>query len=194
MNGTPPWPDEALLKSLREKEPEAISHIVRSYTRDLFRASLGLGLKEADAEELVQATFVSFLEAAQRFEGRSSVRTFLFGILYRKALEQGRRKSRELAVDPGDQIFDARFNSWGHWSRPPQGPDEEASSQELARFLEDCFQGLSDQQRAAFNLKEIEGQSNEDIGNILDLQDTHLRVVLFRARNKLRDCLEKKWK
>lgn len=166
---------------------------VHEHAGVLLRAALGLGLSPADAEELVQASFVAFLKASERFEGRSSVRTFLIGILYKKALEHGRRKAREIAVEPDDALFDSRFGPWGHWARPPQGPDQEADAEEAARLIGGCLDGLPDLQKAAFQLKEVEGESNASICNILGIESTHLRVLLFRARNKLRECLEKKW-
>lgn len=188
------WPDQNLLKRFHAKDPEAITQVVRAHAGDLLRAARGLGRGESDAEELVQSVFVAFLGAVERFEGRSSVRTFLFGILYRKALEQGRGKARELATDPSDQVFEARFGPWQHWSRPPRGPDEEAALNETARLIGDCLDALPAPQRAAFHLKEVEGETSESVCNILDVQSTHLRVLLFRARTKLRECLESKWK
>ena len=185
---------EALLRELRENRTEAVSRVVHEHAGDLLRAARGMGLPETEAEELVQASFTAFLEAIPRFEGRSTIRTFLFGILYRKALEQGRRKARELATDPADALFDSRFTAWGHWSAPPRGPAEEADVQELAVLLGRCLDELSPQQRAAFQLKEIDREPGDSICNVLGIQDTNLRVLLFRARNKLRDCIEKKWK
>jgi RNA polymerase sigma-70 factor (ECF subfamily) len=185
---------DALLEALRLRKPEAIAQAVRRYSGDLTRAARGLGFPQADAEELVQAAFVAFLDSVPRFEGRSSIRTYLFGILYNKALERGRERSRELAVDPADQIFETRFNRWGHWSLPPKGPEEEISIGEVSRIIAQCLEGLPLQQRAAFQLKEIERMPSAAICNILGVQDTHLRVLLFRARNKLRACIEAKWK
>jgi len=185
--------DETLLQELRARKPEAVAAVVRAHTGDLLRAALGQGFAQADAEELVQSVFTTFLEAAARFEGRSTVRTFLFGILYRKALEAGRKKARELAVDPADEVFDGRFNWWGHWSRGPRGPEDEADVKELASLIAACLEGLTAQQRAAFQLKDVDQRESEDVCNVLDVESTHLRVLLFRARNKLRECLEGKW-
>ncbi len=173
--------------------PDEIAVLVRDHTQDLLRAALGLGLPITDAEELVQDSFVAFLKAAERFEGRSSVKTFLFGILYNKALERGRKAARELATDPSDQIFDGRFNWWGHWTSPPGGPEKEADVKEIAELIAQCLEGLTPQQRAAFQLKEVDRELNPAICNILGVQDTHLRVLLFRARTKLRECIEGKW-
>jgi RNA polymerase sigma-70 factor, ECF subfamily len=186
-------PDAAFLDKLRQRDPEALGAVVREHAADLYRTARGLGLQDAEAEDLVQATFVVLLDSAGRFEGRSSLRTYLFGILYRKALEQGRRRSRELAVDPADQLFEQRFTAWGHWAARPKGPDEESAAAEISRLLGQCLDELNDQQRAAFQLKEIEGEDNASICNALGVTDTHLRVLLFRARNRLRECVEKRW-
>jgi RNA polymerase sigma-70 factor (ECF subfamily) len=182
------------LDALRRRDPEAIARAVRAHAGDLLRAARGLGLGEADAEELVQASFAAFLEAAPRFEGRSTVRTYLFGILYRKALERGRLKGRELATDPSDAVFDGRFDRNGHWSPGPRGPDAEADVAEIARLIAACLESLSPKERAAFMMKEVDRESPEDVRNALGVQDTHLRVLLFRARNKLRTCIEGRWK
>ena len=74
-----------------------------------------------------------------------------------------------------------------------RGPEQEASLKEAAALLKECLEGLPDQQRAAFQLKEVDMLPSEEARNVLGVADTHLRVLLFRARAKLRECLEKKW-
>lgn len=181
---------------MADKTPDPLiaAEAVRAHAGFLLRAARGMGLSAVDAEELVSDVFAAFLEALPRFEGRSSVRTFLYGILYRKACERGRRAAREQAVDPADELFETRFGFAGHWSRPSQGPAEEADARETASLIEFCLKQLTFAQRAAFVLKEVEGESSESARNILGVEDTHLRVLLFRARNRLRECLEEKWK
>jgi RNA polymerase sigma-70 factor (ECF subfamily) len=171
-----------------------VEKAVKEHAAVLLRGALALGLQKTEAEDLVQDTFATFLKAAERFEGRSSLRTFLFGILYRKAMERGRKAARELPTDPADAAFESRFVSWGHWSQPPRGPDQEADLQELSKLISDCIGRLPEQQKAAFLLKEVEMESSEEVRNALDVEDTHLRVLLFRARTKLRDCIEGKWR
>lgn len=182
----------AFLADLRERRPEAVARVVRDHAADLLRAALGLGLPPAEAEELAQASLVTFLEVAPRFEGRSSVKTFLFGILYRKALERGRKAARELAVDPADEVFESRFGWNGHWRKFPEGPEQEAQAAEAAGHLKDCLELLTPLQRSAFQMKEVDGLENEGVCNALEVESTHLRVLLFRARAKLRECLERK--
>ena len=185
---------DSFLADLRVGKPEALTEAVSQHSQALMRGALGRGFSWADADELVQETFVTFLEAVKRFEGRSSLRTFLFGILYRKAMERGRKRSRELATDPVDHIFESRCQGpGGHWSSPPKGPDEEVLSREAAGLIEACMEDLSEDQRTAFHLKEVDRIETAELCNIMDVSATHLRVLLFRARNKLRECLEKKW-
>ncbi|MDD5628730.1 MAG: sigma-70 family RNA polymerase sigma factor [Elusimicrobia bacterium] len=181
------------LERLRRRDPAAIEQVVRRHSADLLNGALALGLRENAAEELVAETFAAFLDAAPRFQGRSSVKTFLFGILYRKAMERGRRSARELACDPVDEAFERRFSLLGHWSQPPRGPEEETLAREVAELIGTCLQGLRPLERAAFLLKDVEREPSGSVRNALEVKDTHLRVLLFRARNKLRDCLEARW-
>lgn len=182
------------LQRLRERDPEAIAAAVREFSGALLRAALGLGFPELEAEELTQAAFAAFLEGAARFEGRSSLRTYLFGILYHKAQEHRRLRGRELAVDPADGLFEERFSATGHWSRPPRGPEQEADAREIAALIASCLEGLPPQQRAAFQLREVSQEAPAEVCNVLGVTDTHLRVLLFRARSRLRECIEGKWK
>jgi len=185
--------DAGCLDRLHRRDPVEVESVVRGHWADLFHGALALGLGENAAEELVAETFAAFLDAAPRFQGRSSVKTFLFGILYRKAMEKGRQSAREQAWDPIDDIFDQRFNRIGHWSQPPRGPEEESLAHETADMIAQCLKQLRPLEQASFLLKEVERETSESICNALEVRDTHLRVLLFRARNKLRDCLEKRW-
>jgi RNA polymerase sigma-70 factor (ECF subfamily) len=181
------------LNKLRARDPELLTHIITDHTEVMLRTAWGLGWRGTDAEELVQATLATFLEAIQRFEGRSSTRTFLLGILYMKALEARRAGGRELPADPIDEVFEKRFGYAGIWCTMPRGPEDEASTKETALILEQCLEALPVQQRMAFFLKEVEHESTETLCKILDLTVTHLGVLLFRARNKLRECVQRKW-
>jgi RNA polymerase sigma-70 factor (ECF subfamily) len=185
--------DSGYLDRLRRREPAAVEHVVRRHSADLLNGALALGLRENAAEELVAETFAAFLDAAPRFQGRSSVKTFLFGILYRKAMERGRKSAREQAFDPIDEAFERRFNLVGHWSRPPRGPEDETLAHEVVELIEACLKGLRPLEKAAFLLKEVEREPGGSVCNALQVKDTYLRVLLFRARNKLRDCLEARW-
>jgi RNA polymerase sigma-70 factor (ECF subfamily) len=181
------------LQALRERRPGALEALVRAHSGALLGAALGLGLADTDAEELVQETFAAFLKGLERFEGRSRLRTYLFGILYNKASELRRRRGREQPLEGDDPAHESRFDARGHWARPPQGPEEAALSKEVSEIIARCAEGLTTAQRAAFFMKEVQGADPREICNVLDVSGTHLRVILFRARVKLRECLEKNW-
>ena len=181
------------LALLRKRDPGVLDELVRTHTEPLFAGALALGFWAVNAEELVQKTFVAFLEALDRFEGRSQVRTYLFGILYNKASTSRRRAGKETSQDQTDPLFADRFNGMGMWTKPPKGPEEAALSAEIREWVARCADALPVNQRLAFFLRESEGQSADEICNVLSVSDTNLRVLLFRARVRLRECLEKKW-
>ncbi len=170
-----------------------LTEIVEAHAGYLLRAAIGFGVGAVDAEDLVAETFATFIKIQDRFQGRSSVRTFLYGILYKKNLERSRKTARETAVDPIEGKFQSRFDSKGMWQSPPRGPDQEVLSAETEELIGECMDGLGEQQRAAFFLREVERMSSDEICNALEIKPTHLRVLLFRARNGLRECLEQKW-
>ncbi len=184
---------EDQVKGIKERRAGALEELVKTYTRPLMAAAFAMGFSETDAEELAQDSFVSFLEAVDRFEGRSQLKTYLFGILYNKASTLRQKRWREEGAEDIEKVFDQRFNSNGLWSAPPQGPEDAALTREIKRVIEKCAENLPAQQRTAFFLKEAEGESSESVCNILGISPTHLRVLLFRARVKLRECLERNW-
>ena len=95
----------------------------RAYLAQILRAARGAGLDPQQAEDVTQATFTTFVEVAPRFEGRSSVRTWLFGILYKKIAEARRARQRARQMDEIDEAFERRFDASGNWSTPPQPVD-----------------------------------------------------------------------
>jgi RNA polymerase sigma-70 factor (ECF subfamily) len=171
-----------------------VQELIQTKTEVLFSAARGMGFSEADAEELVQVTFVGLLESIERFEGRSQLSTFLFSIFYHKAANLRRQHYREDSSTPVEELFDQQFDRFGFRRRKPDGPEEAALNSELSQWIERCSEGLTPEQRMAFYLKTVEDQPTEAICKILGVTTTNLGVLLFRARNRLRDCLEKNWK
>lgn len=183
---------EETLQRLRARDEAALAQVIDEHSGALYAAAMALGVGPVDAEDLVQDALCAFLDGLDRFRGESSVRTYLFGILYNKARQKWSSSWREQPTDPVDVAFEARFDSAGVL-RKLRGPEEENIARELSELIEDCSSALSQSQRAAFYLKEVEHEPSEAICNILGVTETHLGVLLFRARNKLRECLEKKW-
>ncbi len=163
-----------------------------AYLSQILRAARGAGLDPSRAEDVTQATFTTFLEKAASFEGRSHVRTWLFGILYRKIAEARREVQKELRHDAIDEVMEQRFDSAGAWMRPPQPVDAAVQDAEVREQIQGCMEPLPLRQRMAFQLREVEELSSPEICEILEVTRTNLGVLLFRARNRLRECLETK--
>lgn len=182
--------DPQLAARIREEDPEALQAVTQAYLAQIFRSARGAGLDPEQADEVTQATFTTFIEKAAGFEGRSQVRTWLFGILYNKIAEARRHLTRERQMDEIDDVVEQRFDSNGSWVNPPRQVDFQLYASEIREFLEDCLQTVPTQQRMAFVLREVEGFSSDEICKILEVTHTNLGVLMFRVRNHLRECLE----
>jgi len=182
----------AFTEKIRKRDTAAIERLVRTYTGHLHNAARGMGFDSETAGELTQDTWITFYDKAPGFEGRSQVRTFLFAILHRKAQEKRREYAKMQKHDPIEDVVAARFNRRGHWVHSPVDPEKFALMAETAKFLRQCLENLSLAQRTAFVLKEVDGEESRDICNVLEVSVTNLGVLLYRARNRLRECLEGK--
>jgi RNA polymerase sigma-70 factor (ECF subfamily) len=158
----------------------------------------------AVAEEVVQETWLAVLTGLERFEGRSTLKTWLFRILTNKAKTRGQREGRTLpfsalATD-GDEDQTAvgvdRFlgpdnRNAGHWAAPPRGvPEERLLAGEARARIETAIAALPDNQRAVITLRDVEGLSAEEACNVLGVSETNQRVLLHRARSKVRAAFE----
>jgi len=182
----------ALAALIRERDPAAIEQVVHAYLPQILRAAMGAGLDRPVAEDVTQSTFATFIESAHRFEGRSHVRTWVFGILYKKIAEMRRKLKRDSETDDIDEVFEKRFTSGGFWTRPPQPVDAGVFEQEVRKGIDDCLEEVPSKQKMAFVLREVEEMDSEQICKILEVTRTNLGVLLHRVRNRLRECLESK--
>lgn len=181
-----------LAAGVRERDPAVLRTVVESFLPEILRAARGAGLSPQDSEDVTQNTFATFLEIAPQFEGRSHVRTFLFGILYRKMAEARRSFARQQRHDPIDEVVESRFAANGSWSRPPAAADALVRLEEIRRFLIECLEISPAAQRMAFHLLEVQGLSRQEICEVLQVTTTNLDVMLHRLRNRTRECLEMK--
>lgn len=182
--------DPGFLERLRDRDPEATEAVVTAYLPQILRAARGAGFDASQAEDVAQATFLTFLEVVRRFEGRSRVRTFLFGILYKKVAEARRGLGRDRRTEDIDEVLESRFDPDGGWSSPPRPIDLRIHDAEVRQRIEECLDTIPMSQRMAFMLREVEHLETDEMCQILDVSRTNLYVLLYRARNALRKCLE----
>ncbi|RMG46224.1 MAG: sigma-70 family RNA polymerase sigma factor [Acidobacteria bacterium] len=175
---------------LRARDPEALREVAEAYLPQILRAARAAGLDAQRAEDVAQATLAAFVERAAHFEGRSHVRTFLFGILYHKLAQSQREAARNDREDPIDETVAQRFAPDGSWQRPPRPADADVYAAEIVELVERGLAELPFKQRMAFLLREVHGFTTGEICNILQVSGTHVGVLLFRARNRLREYLE----
>jgi RNA polymerase sigma-70 factor (ECF subfamily) len=153
----------------------------------------------AAAEEIVQSTFVAALEASKSYEGRSSEKSWLFGILKHKIFDHFRRTKRYRSFDllPEDDPDPLAYHPNGQWKQAPRDwkldPEKAAENTQLIATLNGCMTRLSGKFRQVFVLKEIEGLSSREICNELNIKPTNLWVIMHRARNQLKKCLDVHW-
>jgi RNA polymerase sigma-70 factor, ECF subfamily len=184
--------DPEFLEQLGGRDPAAWEALVDAYLPQLLRAGRGMGFSQDEAQDLAQSAFVALTEGIGRFEGRSHIRTFLFGIFYNKVSEHLREKQKIDESDPIDEVMESRFDLKGRWRQPPADIEEGVFGREVREMVQECLEKVPRAQRIAFYLREIEEMNTEEICKKMAISDTNLGVMLFRARNRLRECLEKK--
>lgn len=183
-----------LIDKLRAGDKSTLEYTVRQHTGHLYKACLGLGFQDYEAEDITQSVWITFFDVIAQFEGRSTIRTFLFGILYNKASEYRKQDKRASATENIEELIDTHFDSKGHWipSHSPVSPDKFLESTQTMSLISKCLELLPISQKMAFIMKEIEEEITEEICNILNVTSTNLGVLLFRARNQLRECIDYK--
>lgn len=180
------------LAAIRQADPATLEAIVRECLPGLMRTAMAAGLPRDRAEDAVQASLLVFVQRASDFDGRARVSTWIHGILVRKIWEERRGIRRDTEREDIDHVVESRFDADGTWVRPPQGPIEALARGDVRRELTSCLDELSERQRMAFTLREVEGFETSEICNILGVSANNLGVMLYRARNSLRECLESK--
>lgn len=180
------------LTRLKARDPATLRPLVHQYMPQLLRAARGAGLTAQNAEDVTQNVFLTFLEKIETFEGRSHVRTWLFGILYRKISEMRRSAQKESAAEDIDDVMEHRFKADGMWQKPPRQADVPAYEAEVRQHLDDCLENITTDQRLAFMLREVEEMDTNEICRVMAVSRSNLGVLLFRGRNLLRECLEKR--
>jgi RNA polymerase sigma-70 factor (ECF subfamily) len=196
--------DESLVGRAREGDEAAFAALVRRYTPMLMRLARMYVPTDALAEDVVQETWVAVVRGLERFEGRSSFKTWLFRILVNRAKTRGVREHRSIPFasvggatpeeDEGPTVDPSRFTSEGAWTSAPadwrDDPERSLESEEALRIARAAIDQLPERQKIVITLRDLEGLSSDEVRNVLDLSETNQRVLLHRARTKVRQALE----
>ena len=182
--------DPDLAARIRAGDQAAMGSVAKTYLHQILRASRGAGLDHQQAEDVTQATFTTFIEAAPRFEGRSSVRTWLFGILYKKIAEARRTRQRERRMEEMDETVERRFDASGPSNAPSPPLDADVHHKEVESAIYTCLDAAPLRLTLAFLLREVEELSTADICHVLGITRSNFGVMLHRIRHRVRACLE----
>jgi RNA polymerase sigma-70 factor (ECF subfamily) len=200
--------DAALLAALRAGDEAAFAALVDRYHADLLRlAQFSVG-DRAVAEEVVQETWLGLLRGLDRFEGRASLRTWLFRILLNTAQSRRQRERRSVpfsslpgaSPDAAPAVDPARFQTaaqpWpGHWQTPPRSwagePEARLLAAETQHLVTETIAGLPAAQQQVIRLRDLHGWTPGEVCAALGLSDAHQRVLLHRARARVRRALER---
>jgi RNA polymerase sigma-70 factor (ECF subfamily) len=176
-----------LLAALRAGDERVFEQLVRMYQGTLLRVAQMY-------EEVVQETWLAVLNGIDRFEGRSSLKTWIFRILANRAKTRAQREGRTIPFsalgDSGPAVEPDRFDR-GHWAAfPADWPEARLLADETLRVIDGAIESLPATQRAVITLRDVQGWSAEEVRNVLELSETNQRVLLHRARSKVRGALE----
>ena len=199
--------DRALCRGLRAGDERAFEELVERYHGRLRRFALTYVQSAAAADEVVQDTWVAVIRGIERFEGRSSLKTWIFQILVNNAITRAQRDGRtvpfsafedydddEPSVDPS-RFLDEHHDRWpGHWAAPVSRwnelPEDALLGHETLAVLWDAIAALPEMQRRVITLRDIDGCSPGEVCELLDVSEANQRVLLHRARSKARAVLE----
>ena len=188
--------DDELLERLRAGDEEAFVALVGKHNRALFYVARSFVPTDAIAEEVVQDTWMAVVRGLNKFEGRSSIKTWLVNIAINRARSAGTRESRtpplsraEAAVDPN------RFDKTGHWMTPPEYFVEDTEDRVIAGLLSKRIRSsldkLPESQRQVVTLRDVEGLNSKEVCQMLEITEGNQRVLLHRGRSRLRQDLTK---
>jgi RNA polymerase sigma-70 factor (ECF subfamily) len=194
--------DARLVERLRAGDEPAFMELVDRYGRQMLAVAQLYVSNRTAAEEVVQDTWLGVLTGIDRFEGRSSLKTWIFRILTNQAKTRGVRERRQVPFsslaqddDRAEAAVDAlQFDATGHWFNAPQSfssqPEERLLSAEIMDVVRETIATLPTNQRTVITLRDVEGWDADEVRDLLDVSDVNQRVLLHRARTKVRKALE----
>lgn len=198
--------DRRLVEEVKGGNEAAFEALLLRYNAALLRLAMIYVPSRAVAEEVAQETWIAVLRGLEKFEGRSSFKTWLFSILMNRAKTVAAREGRyvgfpeKIEDEAQPSVAPERFNPadhprWAHhWAEEPYNwgdlPEEKLLSKETLQYVANAIARLPENQRIVITLRDVEGWSAEEVCNALAISETNQRVLLHRARSKVRQSLE----
>jgi RNA polymerase sigma-70 factor (ECF subfamily) len=187
--------DLELVRSLRAGDEGAFVILVQRHNHSLLRIARSFVPNAAVAEEVVQDTWMAVVRGISKFEGRSSLRSWLVGILVNRARSTGAREHRSVPVATHEAAIDvSRFDEGGHWISPPQhftqDVEDRMTARQLSKSIRSSIEDLPPSQRQVVTLRDIEGLSSKEVCDLLEISAGNQRILLHRGRSHLRNELE----
>jgi RNA polymerase sigma-70 factor, ECF subfamily len=197
-----------LVAALRRGDESAFTRLVTAHHSSLVRVARMYVGSHAVSEEVVQETWLGVLKGLDKFEGRCSLKTWIFQILINRAKTRGEREGRMIPFsamfdaqsDPGEPAVDpSQFNEndpeWpGGWVTQPRDwgktPEQTLLSKELRAVVQSAIETLPPNQKEVITLRDVQGWTSEEVCNVLGVSETNQRVLLHRARSKVRQILD----
>lgn len=184
--------DEITLGLLKSRDAVFLEALFVEINPYLIRVCNANGIFDQNGNDVIHSTWEKFFTNIEKFEGRSQIRTFICGILFNKIREYRRSSGRISYEEDSEKFMNHSFTSDGWWKVNPGDPHKLSELRESSDLIHDCLEGLTEDQKNVFIMREIEEENTDDICNVLGLNVSNLRVLLFRAKDKLRKCLEGK--
>ena len=195
-----PHDEHRLIERLRAGDERAFAELVDRHHAGMVRFARTYVASEAIAEEVVQDAWAALVKGIERFEGRSSVKTWLYRVVANRASTTGVREHRTVPLsalgsgeDGGEPAVSPDRFTEGMWSsapRPWEDAERRLESLELREELRVALDGLPPRQRLVVTLRDVEGLSSEEVRELLELSEANQRVLLHRGRSHLRQALE----
>jgi RNA polymerase sigma-70 factor (ECF subfamily) len=179
--------DEEVVSRVLAGDTALFEIIIRRYNQLLYRVSCSILKNDAEAEDVMQEAYVRAYEHLEQFEGRAQFRTWLTRIAVHEALARAGRRKRFYAIDSPDDHLDGDLMD--HFSTTGRSPEQQAANSELRHLLENAIERLPDLYRCVFMLRDVEQMSVEEVGRILNLSESTVKVRLHRARRALRKAI-----
>ncbi|HET8537925.1 MAG TPA: sigma-70 family RNA polymerase sigma factor [Solirubrobacteraceae bacterium] len=188
-----PFSDQELVDRLRAGDENAFAELVGRYHRLMLRVARGYVRTDAVAEEVVQEAWLAVVRGIERFEGRSSFKTWLLRIVANRAMTSGAKEARSVPVEPSvsaDHFVPEGEPGAGAWSTPPEPwPEDQLLAEETRAVIDRAIEELPPLQGAVVAMRDIEGLSSEEVQEALDISAVNQRVLLHRGRQKVREAL-----